>query len=97
MIFSIFDSKPMLAYKAKILSSKVHIGKFHKVWPQRTLINVWMVTTFILVWWVAKGKETLKLWKIKRQLILALLQSFKFGCRYVKQIVLQLPLVNYRS
>lgn len=43
MIFSIFDSKPMLAYKAKILSSKVHIGKFHKVWPQRTLINVWMV------------------------------------------------------
>ena len=43
MIFSIFDSKPMLAYKAKILSSKVHIGKFHKVWPERTLINVGMI------------------------------------------------------
>ena len=62
MIFSIFDSKPMLAYKSKILSSKVPIGKFHKVW----------------------------------QLILALFQSFKFGCRYLQQIVLQLPLGNYR-
>ena len=97
MIFSIFDSKPMLAYKSRILSSKVHIGKFHKVWPERTLINVGMIDRIYISMVAGKGKETLKLCKINRQLILALFQSFKFGCRYVKQIVLQLPLVNYRS
>ena len=30
-----------------------------------------------------KGKETLKLCKIKIQLILALFQSFKFGCKFL--------------
>ena len=73
----------MLAYKAKILSSKVHIGKFHKVWPQRTLINVWMKNHIYISMEGGKGKETLKLCKIKIQLILALFQSFKFGCKFL--------------
>ena len=75
----------MLAYKAKILSSKVHIGKFHKVWPQRTLINVWMKNHIYISMEGGKGKETLKLCKIKIQLILALFQSFKFGCKFFAQ------------
>ena len=96
MIFSIFDSKPMLAYKSRILPSKARIGKFHKFWPQRTLINVWMKNHIYISMEGGKGKETMKLCKIKIQLILALFQSFKFGCRYLQQIVLQLPLGNYR-
>ena len=73
----------MLAYKSRILPSKVHIGKFHKVWPERSLINVWMIKYIYISMEAGKPKETLKLCKIKSQSILALFQSFKFGCKFL--------------
>ena len=73
----------MLAYQSRILPSKVHIGKFHKVWPERTLINVQMTNHIYTSMEAGKCKETLKLCKIKSQLPLALFPSFMFGCKFL--------------